>query len=476
LPFVTVDNIRLFYRLEGAADRPVLVLSHSIGTDMGLWEPQVEALLPHFQILRYDTRGHGASDAPGGEYTVERLSLDLIGLPPTAEEAAAFESDHSADALAKVIDRLLASPHYGERWGRHWLDVARYADTKGYVFTEERKYPYSYTYRDYVIRAFNNDLPFDRFILEQLAADQLTSGDDKAALAAMGFLTLGRRFGNNQNDIIDDRIDVVTRGLLGLTATCARCHDHKYDPIPTDDYYSLYGIFASSVEPSDLPQIAQPELTEAYRAYEQELAQREGAVQTFVSEKLAALSDELRSHAADYLVAAVRKSGQELPEGIGLSLGPGDVRPELVNRWKAYLDETAKQPHPVFGPWHELGRLPAEGFAPAAAKIIAGLNDAPEATPRTNSLVKKGLETSPPLPRNSASPRLRHSRRKGWTRAAGSTAKFATPGRPMPAHATSPAAPPGWARAPTATACSPRLRSSSAASRFRWICARGRRN
>src|SRR5262249_39247216 len=149
---------------------------------------------------------------------LRRVSFDLIGLPPTVEEVAEFENDASTDAFAKVVDRLLASPQYGERWGRHWLDVARYADTKGYVFTEERKYPYSYTYRDYVIRAFNNDLPFDRFILEQLAADQLPAGDDSTSLAAMGFLTLGRRFGNNQNDIIDDRIDVVTRGLLGMTA------------------------------------------------------------------------------------------------------------------------------------------------------------------------------------------------------------------------------------------------------------------
>src|SRR5690606_24297216 len=137
--------------------------------------------------------------------------------------------DTRPDAFARVVDRLLASPHYGERWGRHWLDVARYADTKGYVFTEEGKYPYSYTYRDYVIRAFNDDLPFDRFVLEQLAADLLPLEDDKRPLAAMGFLTLGRRFGNNMHDIIDDRIDVVTRGLLGLTVACARCHDHKYD-------------------------------------------------------------------------------------------------------------------------------------------------------------------------------------------------------------------------------------------------------
>src|SRR5208282_2350784 len=207
--------------------------------------------------------------APANKRTLlRRATFDLIGLPPTPEEIEAFESDTAPDSFARVIDRLLASPHYGERWGRHWLDVARYADTKGYVFQEERRYAYAYTYRDYVIKAFNDDLPYNQFILEQLAADRLyasakaVSADAEVKpLAAMGFLTLGRRFLNNQHDIIDDRIDVTTRGLLGLTVACARCHDHKFDPIPTKDYYSLHGIFASSIEPKELPQLGEPEQT-----------------------------------------------------------------------------------------------------------------------------------------------------------------------------------------------------------------------
>src|SRR5262245_45098492 len=173
---------------------------------------------------------------------IRRLSFDLTGLPPTPQEVSAFLADHRPDAYERLVDRLLASPAYGERWGRHWLDVARYADTKGYVFTDERRFPYSYTYRDYVIRALNDDLPYDRFVTEQLAADQLPLGEDKRPLAAMGFLTLGRRFLNNTHDIIDDRIDVTMRGLQGLTVACARCHDHKFDPIPQKDYYSLYGV------------------------------------------------------------------------------------------------------------------------------------------------------------------------------------------------------------------------------------------
>src|SRR5207247_6006883 len=131
---------------------------------------------------------------------IRRAYFDLIGLPPKPEEVEAFIADKSSDAFAKVVDRLLASPQYGERWGRHWLDVARYADTKGYVFEEERRYPYSYTYRDYVIRSFNEDLPFDRFILQQVAADLLPLDNDKRALAALGYLTLGRRFVNTTHD------------------------------------------------------------------------------------------------------------------------------------------------------------------------------------------------------------------------------------------------------------------------------------
>ena len=167
----------------------------------------------------------------------------------------------SHDAFARVVDRLLASPRYGERWGRHWLDVARYADTKDGVlmFGDDRVRPYAYTYRDYVIRAFNEDTPFDQFIHEQLAADVVAPKDQPWRLAAMGFLTLGRMFDNNVHDQIDDRIDTVSRGLLGLTVACARCHDHKYDAIPTADYYSLYGVFASSEAPLELPLIERPE-------------------------------------------------------------------------------------------------------------------------------------------------------------------------------------------------------------------------
>jgi hypothetical protein len=183
---------------------------------------------------------------------IRRLKLDLLGLPPSFEEVEAFELDTSATAYEKLVERYLASPHYGERYGRHWLDVARYSDTRGYVFTKERKYPFAYKYRDWVIERLNDDLPYDQFVQRQIAADILVKKKQlpESEYAALGFLTLGRRFLNNIHDIIDDRIDVVTRGTMALTVTCARCHDHKYDPIPTADYYSLYGVFRSTNEPA----------------------------------------------------------------------------------------------------------------------------------------------------------------------------------------------------------------------------------
>lgn len=192
--------------------------------------------------------GLPASPSADPRTLLRRLSYDLAGLPPSADELDAFAAACLADpqaAYTQAVDRLLESPRFGERWGRYWLDVARYADTKGYVFEEDRNYPTAYKYRDWVIGALNADLPYDKFLVEQLAADKL--GDPTAA-PAMGFLTLGRRFLNNPHDINDDRIDLITRGLMGLTTACARCHDHKFDPIPTADYYSLYGVLASSKE------------------------------------------------------------------------------------------------------------------------------------------------------------------------------------------------------------------------------------
>jgi len=223
-----------------------------------------------FILARLDEQGMKLSPPADKRTLIRRVYFDLIGLPPTPEEVQAFLAENSPDAFAKVVDHLLALPQYGERWGRHWLDVARYSDTKGEIrrLRDTPLYPFAWTYRDYVIKALNDDKPYDRFILEQIAADKLRLPKGDPTIAALGFLTLGERFQNNENDIINDRIDVVTKGFLGLTVSCARCHDHMFDPIPTKDYYSLRGIFESSHEPKIAPLIGgDPTVNPEYADY-----------------------------------------------------------------------------------------------------------------------------------------------------------------------------------------------------------------
>ena len=213
------------------------------------------------------------SDEAGKRELVRRVYFDLIGLPPTYEQVEEFVNDKSENSYERLLEKLLASPRYGERWGRHWLDVSRYADTQGYNFTRSNKYPFAYTYRDYVIRSFNEDKPYNQFIKEQLAADLMNlKGDDKKNLAALGFLTTGERFLNKTDEIINDRIDVTTQAFLAMTVACARCHDHKVDPIPAADYYSLYGVFKSCHEPKleDLPEIGKPVDQAAFEKYKQD--------------------------------------------------------------------------------------------------------------------------------------------------------------------------------------------------------------
>ena len=249
-----------------------------------------------FVLAKLEAKGLKPSPPAPKRVLIRRVTFDLIGLPPTTEEVNAFVADKSPQAFSRVVDRLLASPRYGERWARHWLDVARYADTKGYVFTEDRNYPFAYTYRDWVIDAFNKDLPYDQFVEMQLAADRLPfpKNGDKKQLAALGFLRVGRRFLNNNNDIIDDRIDVTMRGFQGFTVGCARCHDHKFDPIPTKDYYSLYGVFAASREID--PIIAPPAEAAPYIAHEAKVQASQQELEKIIRDQTTRLRDLLKNN------------------------------------------------------------------------------------------------------------------------------------------------------------------------------------
>jgi mono/diheme cytochrome c family protein len=336
---------------------------------------------------------------------IRRLTFDLHGLPPTPHEVEAFVADPAPDALERLVDRLLASPRYGERWGRHWLDVARYADTKGYAFAQERRYPYAYTYRDWVIRALNRDLPYDEFIRQQLAADLLPpaadAGEQRQRLAALGFLTTGRRF-NNRHDDLDDQIDAVSRGLLGLTVACARCHDHKYDAIPTEDYYSLQGIFASCREPAELPLLIDADASPEYQKYVEGLVPLKKALDDFAEQKYRELVDQSRRQAADYLARCAAGPADSLLARLPfMSLDPKDLRPRLVERWRRYIEARSRPDDPVWGLWHELLQLPVERFAEQAAEVVARWQARPAGTApgQCNPLLLAAVLAEPPRER-----------------------------------------------------------------------------
>ncbi len=209
---------------------------------------------------------------------LRRATYDVVGLPPTVKAVEDFLNSEAANAFPNAVHDLLSSKQFGQRWGRYWLDIARYADTRDWQAQTDERFPFAYTYRDYVIRSINDDKPYDLFLKEQLAADLMTSDPHEPSLAALGFMTVGPRFRNNELEQIADRLDAVTRGLMGITVACARCHDHKYDPIKIDDYYSLYGVFDSTSLTDELPTLKtsrriSPEESAAYEKAKAEKVQ-----------------------------------------------------------------------------------------------------------------------------------------------------------------------------------------------------------
>ncbi|MFY7894422.1 MAG: DUF1553 domain-containing protein [Pirellula sp.] len=314
------------------------------------------------------------------EQWIRRVSFDLTGLPPTSEEINQLVLDTDPESIRKWIDRLLASARYGERWGKHWLDLARYADTHGGAAIGFTSFPFSYTYRDYVIGAIQQDLPLDQFILEQIAADQLDLPENDPKLAALGFLTVGMQF-RNYHDTIDDRIDVITRGLMGLTVTCARCHDHKFDAIPTADYYALVAAIAPSNPPETLPVIGQAPDANAQREYEKQLTVLTDRHQQFAREQNEVMRSRLRMQVGLYL-AEIAKGAVEADLATAfLSYRTDEVRPAIVNRWLKYLAELS-QDDPVFHVWFQArswGQISEDQFATKRDELVAKLNGELEA-------------------------------------------------------------------------------------------------
>jgi hypothetical protein len=207
---------------------------------------RVKSPVDRFVLAKQEEKGLRPSPPADKRTLLRRVTFDLTGLPPTLDDVDAFLADDAPDSYQRVVERLLASPHYGERWARHWLDVARYGEDQAHTF-EARKYPDGFRYRDWVVKAFNTDLPYDRFLLMQIAGDLLDGPERADHLAATGYFALGPvYYGKAVADELDDRVDTLARGLLGLTVACARCHDHKFDPIAAKDYYALQGVFAST--------------------------------------------------------------------------------------------------------------------------------------------------------------------------------------------------------------------------------------
>ena len=353
----------------------------------------VRTPIDRFILAKLEAQGLPPASRAVPRSLIRRLHYGLTGLPPTAEEIQTFAADPSPQALESVVDHLLASPHYGERWGRHWLDVARYADTKGYVYYyEESQFVQPYHYRDWVVRSLNQDLPYDRFLMLQIAADHLLASEPGAPasegvstlrwpppvfpsdIAALGFLTLGRRFLDQAHDIIDDQIDVVMRGTLALTVGCARCHDHKFDPIPTQDYYSLYGVFQSSEErivslhaPPKPDQLLPFAEAKAYLDFERGLTERVQRLEAGYKKAVDEVTERLRLRVKDYLIAVLDVA--KLPTDANVRPQPEDINPFNVRQWERYLSRHASTNDPIFSPWHAFMRLDESQYSRDAASL-----------------------------------------------------------------------------------------------------------
>jgi mono/diheme cytochrome c family protein len=274
---------------------------------------------------------------------IRRVTLDLVGLPPTPEDVASFVTDQSPDAYEKVVDRLLASPRYGVRWARMWLDVARYSDE--IIDHILGKPPSSHLYRDWVIQAFNDDMPYDLFVKAQFAGDLLTGHDTKKLLPGLTIFT------EAPSDFAeDDRVDVATRGFMGLTVACAKCHDHKYDPIPTKDYYSLLGIFRST-KYREVP-LAEPDQVADYKVHQAEVDKQSKQIKDFLEHLSQQVVNVHLAQSSRYMMAAWKVLGPQKQETAEVVL-ESNLDAEIFHRWVAYLKRPGKQ-HSYLKKWEGL--------------------------------------------------------------------------------------------------------------------------
>ncbi len=364
--------------------------------------------IDRFVLARLEREGLTPVAAADKRTLLRRVSLDLTGLPPTPDEVDAFLADTSPTAFETVVDRLLASPRYGEAWGRVWLDIARYGEDDYRSLDPEGRgynpYPNAHLYRDWVIRAFNDDLPYDRFVTAQLAADLFEGPDRVRHLPALGFLGLGPWFYDNgaveitRADERHDRVDAVSRGLLGLTVGCARCHDHKYDPIPTKDYYALGGVFLNT-EYHEYP-LAPKAVVEEHKAKEKALKQQQEMLGEFLKTEAEQLGATLAFQSAKYMKAAWQVTGEPKKD-------KADVRDkeqldyELFERWLDFLSRPPTY-YPFLKDWQAMiatGGTAAEAdrLATAFQELLIGLVLEEREVRKENDIIRaRALPTAKP--------------------------------------------------------------------------------
>jgi uncharacterized protein YeaO (DUF488 family)/mono/diheme cytochrome c family protein len=320
----------------------------------------VRTPVDNFILAKLEEKGLKPAPKADKLTLLRRVTYDVTGLPPTEEEIKNFLADKSPDAYAKVVDRLLASPRYGEQWGRHWLDIARYADSTGN--DEDHRYPYAWRYRDYVISAFNQDMPFDQFVREQVAGDLLPTnepgGVNRRGIIATGFLALGPKALAQPDkqkmlyDVYDEQVDVISKSLLGITVACARCHDHKFDPILTKDYYSMVSIFANTKDFASTKGVAKmvmrplvpKEEYDRYKAAEQVVAAKSMAIDELSDQPIEKYTAELVPRLADYMVAA-RKVYESGADAKRVAVEQG-LKEDVLDRWVKFLKPSPEaRPH-----------------------------------------------------------------------------------------------------------------------------------
>ncbi len=338
---------------------------------------------------------------------IRRITFDLIGLPPTPAEVDAFLADESPNAISDLVERLLASPHYGERWGRHWLDVARYADSNG--LDENLAFGTAWRYRDYVVQSFNNDKPFNRFLIEQVAGDLLPTAN-RETKTATAFLALGAKVLAEPDrekltmDTIDEQLDTIGKAFMGMTLGCVRCHDHKFDPIKQTDYYALAAIFKSTKTFGDTKtgaikhwhehSFTSDQQADAVEKADALIAQKKKAATTFKNATIAAIRADAQSKAAEYLAAAARFDPSATLNEVAAFAQPSGLHPRILHHCRLHLQYHRSDV--VFGKWHELASQGSDAvrdhYGPLFQKVQTEFDAAKKQDQATKKLSDAKLE------------------------------------------------------------------------------------